>query len=94
MLTALHSSADAALDACDRALRLATTSHHSLGRIEQQGLEARWDVQMELEAGGLTVRGGLRDGAAGCGGGLSQWGSGEGEAGELTMRGGGSEAKG
>ena len=76
MLTALHSSADAALDACDRALRLATTSHHSLGRIEQQGLEARWDVQMELEAGGLTVRGGGGMELLGVEGGRSQWGSG------------------
>ena len=53
---ALHPSAEAAIDACERATRVSGTSHWALGRLEKQALEARWDAQMELEAGGLTVR--------------------------------------
>jgi hypothetical protein len=48
-------SAEAAIDACERSLRYATTATTALGKIEQQGLNARWEVQMELEAGGLQV---------------------------------------
>ena len=53
---ALHPSADSVIDACERALHIAGTSKWALGRLERQALEARWDTQMELEAGGLTVR--------------------------------------
>jgi len=45
----------AVIDACERALEVANTSHYALGRLQRQALEARWDVQMELEAGGLSV---------------------------------------
>ena len=48
----------AVIDACERALAVANTSQYALGRLQRQALEARWDVQMELEAGGLTVRAG------------------------------------
>ena len=52
---ALQHSAEAVVDACERALRLATTNEFTLPQLDLQGMEARWDTQMELETGGVQV---------------------------------------
>lgn len=43
------------MDACERALRLATTNEFTLPQLDLQGMETRWDTQMELETGGVQV---------------------------------------
>ncbi|KAG1677054.1 hypothetical protein FOA52_001224 [Chlamydomonas sp. UWO 241] len=60
---AAQSSGDAVLAACERALAVANTCVEALGRLGRQALEARWDTQMELEAGGLVGVGQLWGGA-------------------------------
>lgn len=61
--TAIQNSAHAVLDACERAHKESATSLFALSRLEQQGMEARWDVQMELEANGFKGVGQLWGGA-------------------------------
>ncbi len=52
---AFRKGVEAVVDACEQALRIATTSQYALSPLDVQGKEARWEVQMELEAGGLKA---------------------------------------